>query len=274
MSTTIPYRIKVTPLRKEQFEIYNRSLYHRKELLFVIRPFRLLINQNEVALNKQQILVLPSTINAQFILEENIKEISPIYAYLFSIGEPYLETITDSFVTTPELQHLFLKLQRFSPTPTTFKHLLTIVREMDRTQYFKKSDLQQKRLYALTCQLLIDISHLSTHEGFQITNRPHPQLAEAIRHYIDENYQAAIRLSDLKELFSCSQSTLNRIFEQNYHSTIHQYIIKRRIEYAHEMITLGHPIKESWQSAGFNDYSSFYRAFKKFYKYPPHLTGK
>ena len=86
MSTTIPYRIKVTPLRKEQFEIYNRSLYHRKELLFVIRPFRLLINQNEVALNKQQILVLPSTINAQFILEENIKEISPIYAYLFSIG--------------------------------------------------------------------------------------------------------------------------------------------------------------------------------------------
>ena len=45
--------------------------------------------------------------------------------------------------------------------------------------------------------------------------------------------------------------------------TVHQYITNKRFTYANELIKNGTNITEAAHNAGFNNYSSFYRAYKK-----------
>lgn len=52
-------------------------------------------------------------------------------------------------------------------------------------------------------------------------------------------------------------------FKQETGSTIYDYVIKKRLAMAKILIRKGMPISQIYQECGFNDYSSFERAFKK-----------
>ena len=53
------------------------------------------------------------------------------------------------------------------------------------------------------------------------------------------------------------------------HPPIHQYITKKRLALCREAILGQMSITEAYQTFGFGDYSSFYRAFKKEYGISP-----
>jgi len=99
-------------------------------------------------------------------------------------------------------------------------------------------------------------------------------LAYEIKHFIVDSYRKDITLQDIADKFDISTSTVNRVFQPYFHSTIYQFILELRLGYAYTLIESGLSITESWQKAGFNDYSNFYRAFIKHYHIRPHEVPK
>lgn len=84
--------------------------------------------------------------------------------------------------------------------------------------------------------------------------------------YINENYTKKITLDILSEKFYISKYHLCRIFKETTGLTVLEYIRRKRILYANELINSGYSMNEASFLSGFNDYSSYYRT-KKSAKY-------
>lgn len=83
---------------------------------------------------------------------------------------------------------------------------------------------------------------------------------------IDECYSENITVEDLARRLFVSYSTLTHKFKKEMNIPIYQYITKKRLAEAHKLIIQGEALTSAAQSSGFNDYSSFYRLYKKYYR--------
>ena len=72
-----------------------------------------------------------------------------------------------------------------------------------------------------------------------------------------------ITLKSLCELFFTNRQTLTKFFKDYTNLTIHNYITMVRIEQAKQLIYKGIQPSTLHLMCGFNDYTTFYRAFKK-----------
>lgn len=85
-----------------------------------------------------------------------------------------------------------------------------------------------------------------------------------IREYLDNNFTDQINLDELAENFFISKFYLTREFKKTFGTTIIQYILNKRIEYAKELLTYTNKsIEEISEACGFNDQSYFSRQFRK-----------
>ena len=81
--------------------------------------------------------------------------------------------------------------------------------------------------------------------------------------YIEEHLDEDLSLEKLADIFYVSKYHISHVFKENLGISIHQYITKKRLALCREAIRGNKNITEVYQSFGFRDYSSFYRAFKK-----------
>ena len=96
-----------------------------------------------------------------------------------------------------------------------------------------------------------------------------PELINEIIAYIDEHFTDNISLEDLSIKYHISKSCLNSLFQKKLRISCYQYIRKKRLAESIRLIRAGVPFKQVASQVGFNDYSSFYRAFKNTYKISP-----
>ena len=96
-------------------------------------------------------------------------------------------------------------------------------------------------------------------------------IAKEVRRYIEENYSNPdLTIGDLSRELLVNQTYLRRMFKQEYHMTISDYITKIRMEKAKDMIQHKN-CKLSYvaYAVGYNDTSYFSKCFKKYYGYLP-----
>jgi AraC-like DNA-binding protein len=97
-----------------------------------------------------------------------------------------------------------------------------------------------------------------------VVNRIPVQLLDVV-HHIEENIDKPIHIEELSSLTSWGITHFSRIFKLFYHKTIYQYILEKKIEYAKEMLVNSDIyISELHFKCGFESYSNFFHAFKKF----------
>ena len=87
--------------------------------------------------------------------------------------------------------------------------------------------------------------------------------------YINNNYTNNITLEDVSKHFYISKYHLCRIFKKATGYTLHGYITHKRITRVKELISEGKNISDSAAEAGFDSYSSFYRAYINEYGVSP-----
>ncbi len=87
--------------------------------------------------------------------------------------------------------------------------------------------------------------------------------------YLNNNYNTDVTLDALQERFYISKYYLCREFRKATGLTVHEYIRRKRLTRVRELRSQGLRINDAALEAGFNDYSSFYRAFQKEYGIPP-----
>lgn len=81
--------------------------------------------------------------------------------------------------------------------------------------------------------------------------------------YINEHLAENLTLDSLAEQFYISNYHLGHLFKQFTGLSLYQYIMKKRLTVARNMLTLGAPVTTSCIECGFNDYSNFLKAFKR-----------
>ncbi len=96
--------------------------------------------------------------------------------------------------------------------------------------------------------------------------------ADQILDFIERNFKTHISVSQLAKDMGLSESRLYRMFTTETGMTIKEHLIKRRIAEAKKLLQLGFSVKEACFASGFNDYSNFIKAFKKFEGHPPGQT--
>ena len=127
------------------------------------------------------------------------------------------------------------------------------------------SDMASPIVNAGIIEILYLIDSIKSYSKASTSN---PQLKTVIE-YLNANYTKNISLDDLEKQFFISKYHLCHIFPRSTGLTIHQYITKKRLAYAKELMRNGKSAAIAAESSGFNSYSAFYRCFVNEYGYSP-----
>lgn len=87
--------------------------------------------------------------------------------------------------------------------------------------------------------------------------------------YINAHYSEDLTLDFLANQFFVSKYHLSREFGRLVGTSVHRYIVQKRLIMAKQMMQEGESSTSVYQYCGFGDYSNFYRAFKAEYQISP-----
>lgn len=85
----------------------------------------------------------------------------------------------------------------------------------------------------------------------------------AAKVYIDDNYQEPIGLEQISKQAFLSRFHFHRLFTQVYRYTPHQYLTRKRIDKARDLLAENKPVSEVCNEVGFESLGSFSSLFKK-----------
>lgn len=87
--------------------------------------------------------------------------------------------------------------------------------------------------------------------------------------YINQNLTERLTLDDIAAKFFLTKQYLCKVFKAATGITINKYVSYKRVVLVRELYSKGASLSEACEKAGFNDYSSFYRAYSKIMNEPP-----
>ena len=134
-----------------------------------------------------------------------------------------------------------------------------------------RSDADSQYLcHLILSQLLIHISRV-------LNQRTRPEEPSGSRYdefmkvheYINAHYREPITVSSLAQLFFMDKNTMTRQFRRIIGITPGDYIRRKRLESAYNLIRQGYSVQHASMISGFADYSAFYRAFRRRYGVSP-----
>ncbi len=142
------------------------------------------------------------------------------------------------------LYDIFTRLEKYSNsfediyTPIVRSLLVEMLYIINNIDSFSKGDMSDKRL-------------------------------KKIISYVNQHFTEDISLGDIEKKFFISKYHLCHIFPEATGLTVHQYITNKRLAFADDLIKNGTSISEAATLSGFNNYSSFYRAYVAAFKKSP-----
>ena len=173
--------------------------------------------------------------------------------------------LTDCF--SREYDHVLRPNERIRQT--LFSILSNIKQEISSKRYGKEI-----LSAGMVLRLLVEIGRSILHEEVQ---KPAPILPRSKRildivHYLDAHLTEELNIDLLAEKFYISRYHMMRRFRDETGTTIHAYISDRRLMLARDLIRQGISSTDACFRCGFGSYSSFSRAYGKFFGTTP--TGR
>lgn len=90
--------------------------------------------------------------------------------------------------------------------------------------------------------------------------------------YVNSNLAKPVSLDEICNRFFISKSQLCRLFKKATGTTVWQYVTIKRLVKAHQLLQAGENPTHVYARCGFNDYSTFYRAYTRHYGTAPRNT--
>lgn len=136
-------------------------------------------------------------------------------------------------------------------------------------------EMQDDR-FCREAMITLGVNDLILHLNRLVYEQNHPKrlqettnLYQNICSFIEEHMDEDLSLERLSAEFYVSKYHIAHIFKDNLGLSIHQYITKKRLTLCRQAILGDMSITEAYQTFGFGDYSSFFRAFKREYGISP-----
>lgn len=145
-------------------------------------------------------------------------------------------------------------------------------RRLERLGELHQQDAYGSDLLAAVClvELLVELNRAAAERrGQQTADCSTDQVVDAVVSYINEHYNEPLTLDLLAEKFFISKYHLLRKFDAQMGTTVHRYILQKRLLIAKQLLAGGVAPSEACGYCGFGDYANFYRAFRSEYGATP-----
>ena len=145
-------------------------------------------------------------------------------------------------------------------------------RRLERLGELHQQDAYSSDLLAVGClvELLVELNRAAAERrGQQTADCSTDQVVDAVVSYINEHYNEPLTLDLLAEKFFISKYHLLRKFDAQMGTTVHRYILQKRLLIAKQLLAGGVAPSEACGYCGFGDYANFYRAFRSEYGATP-----
>lgn len=117
--------------------------------------------------------------------------------------------------------------------------------------------------------ILSQLCRMSTQEPQEPEPREISNVIYQIWSYINDHYTEDLSLDYLANRFFISKYHLSREFARISGTSVHRFLVQKRLILAKQMMMEGTSSSEVYQHCGFGDYSTFYRAFKAEFQMSP-----
>lgn len=155
-----------------------------------------------------------------------------------------------------------------------------LVRESNIPEYilqiyeWSKSDLPEKNamMMSILVQLIVKVTNIFSYNELDEKIREDSSYNGKIYHilnYISANLHRKITLDELEKNFYINKYYLCHLFKKVTGFTLIEYVTYKKVTLAKDYLLKGYAINTICMSLGFEDYSSFYRIFKKIVKISP-----
>ena len=139
------------------------------------------------------------------------------------------------------------------------------------TRLMEPEHQQRLDIIAVLLELLNQLYRLYQQRGESEPAAESSPLFQVIRH-INEHLSEPLSLDSLCEQFYLSKPQLCRSFKRTTGASVGEYINAKRLLQAQSMLRAGSPPTQVCTACGFNDYSAFYRAYRKHFGVSPRNT--
>ena len=151
-----------------------------------------------------------------------------------------------------------------SASQTLHSLFLRLLDEQTHSGYARKS-----MIYSLLGEILVEINRIIFESDNFQKHTPIITLFNNILYYIHTHLTEELSLNVLSQQFFVSKGYISRIFKDYLDVTVYQYILALRLDGARHAIATGTPIAKAAETFGFQDYSCFFRDFKKAFLVSP-----
>lgn len=110
-------------------------------------------------------------------------------------------------------------------------------------------------------QILILLTDAATSSGYAHSDTS--ALTDSILAYLNEHYSEQISIESVAKAFGLSKSYLSHLFKEQVGMSLWNYVILRRLHLFNDLLRQGRAIEETCYDVGFQNYSNFFRLYKK-----------
>ena len=246
----------------------DAHLHNFYELHYILSGSAVLyINGETVEINKNELLFINRN-NLHYTLShsEDLKFVSFSFDININHNQPlslldYTSVKNALFNTNDYLvvkEQIFIDIFQEFYEDTTISVLESKLHHTALLLFFGLIGVLKKRPNALKVELFKETSSKYKDEIIKIDK------------YISEHYMEDIGIKDLAKKFYLSERQMSRIFQSLMGDSFHKYLLRQRMNVAVMHLKNGEiPLTEIPFVCGFNSYSGFFIAFKKYFNLSP-----
>ncbi len=211
--------------------------------------------------------------NAHFAVEGNIYKLERGNVIVMASGQTHNLMLEPS----PVYERIVLNIDS-SATPEAFNAIKDTL--FDGNNFFKLSkseqlwfeeslnyiklvpeNMRENLIYAFATMVF---SLLSTKNNRKISNTTiQDETVKTTIRFINENLTEKLSLDIIAGALYCNKAVLNRKFRKIMGCNVWEYVTRKRIYTARQILFNSLDINQAFGKSGFNDYSSFFKAYKK-----------
>lgn len=148
------------------------------------------------------------------------------------------------------------------------KHIVNLIDSFS----FMLENIESSFLIDITESFLTQLLFLLKYSGQNdFTQTYQSPIISQILNYIDKNIFKKITITDIAEHIHISTSSLQKSFKKIMHYSVIDFIREKKMLTAKNLILDGFPPTEVCYQIGYNDYSSFYKAFTRQFGISPKM---
>ena len=226
----------------------SREFHNYHEIiLFVGGQTTFLSEEKRIPLSPYQTVIIPKETYHQFL---NVTD-EEYHRCVFSFYDiPELEELIEKCMSVPRVIEAGEDQKRFF-------HKMNEVVDSDCSENEK-----QLLMRALLSLVLSDVSH--DNQAAKEGSEPKEITSKSIE-IINSDLCNKISIPKLSKQLNVSVSTLTQTFKKDMNISLYQYILRKRLILAQQKIQDGESATTAALQCGFNDYSSFYKQYKKMF---------